>query len=56
MHVEYTMHKSNNFSFTNMVYYRMYKKSRPFGIKLILLPKGKCLPIIQISDLSINRL
>ena len=26
MHVEYTMHKSNNFSFTNMVYYRMYKK------------------------------
>ena len=26
MHVEYTMHKSNNFSFTNMVYYRLNKK------------------------------
>ena len=32
MHVEYTMHKSNNFSFTNMVYYRVYKKSRLFGM------------------------
>ena len=29
MHVEYTMHKSNNFSFTNMVYYRVYKKVDP---------------------------
>ena len=32
MHVEYTMQKANNFSFTNMVFYRVYKKSRPFGM------------------------
>ena len=35
MHVEYTMHKSNNFSFTNMVYYRMYKKVDPLECFLI---------------------
>ena len=36
MHVEYTMHKSNNCSFTNMVYHRMYKKLDPLECVLIL--------------------
>ena len=29
MHVYQTMHESNNFSSTNMVYYRVYKKVNP---------------------------
>ena len=56
MHVEYTMHKSNNFSFTNMVYYRMYKQSRPFGMLFnTCVEMHDCIHMGQVRITSANK-